>query len=65
MKDLMTSDYRKGDNVAEEKTSIEHCEKSDYKYYIYYITSHYYKFPNDNKYHDNAVSINKQYKKII
>ena len=41
-----------------EKDSIEnHCAKSDFKYYIYYVSGHYYDGENNTNYQDSVVSI--------
>ena len=42
----------------DEVESVEHCAKSDFKYYILYITGHDFSFKNLSYiYRDNAVSI--------
>ena len=39
-----------------EEDSVAHCAKSDFKYYIYYVSGHYYEDKNNATYNENIVS---------
>ena len=50
--------YRDIEEEEGEKESVEnHCAKSDFKYYIYYVSGHYYKDKNSDNYKEGVVSI--------